>query len=282
MKLFDNITGIKTQHELGTQLAHLAIKEARSKMHAASTLLTRDGAVCWDGAVRFQKHAGIISSLDLETFNNARVRAHNYAAYIGDQPQLIRNAEELNLIHPGTRIGFISAEDNEIKHAMVMLEANTAGGINNGYLGKSPGWEEISLDDVITWKADGSVRLNNMPDEMKFILIAEGGTYRGTGIPASVREWTDDIKKRCRSVMHPTRPRLYWTIRSIPCSLLIRIFMAHQPPLSPNTIPAGGLNMSRFRVSIHTFRYRNLKTALINCYQRLTASPTHYTHSLAV
>lgn len=177
----------------GSPLIQSALDKAR-KMKNLEQALIKKGAVCWDGAVRFQHKAGLISTDTLTDFNQAKVRAHNYVAFIGDEPQLIHSASELKTVPVGSRIGIIAVDGSELKHAMVLLDGSTVGGINNGYLGKSPGWEEIKLTDVLRWEPDGSIRLNNMPDNVKFVLVAEGGAYVGSGIPTPVKRWTETIQ----------------------------------------------------------------------------------------
>lgn len=185
---------INTQNtpNFGAALKKGALKRERGMKNIDKSLM-KDGAVCWDGAVKFQFKAGLIKAGELAKFRQAKVRASNYIAFIGSEPKMIRSLDALSQISPGSRIGFIEVESSELKHAMILLDDHTAGGINNGYLGKSPGWTEIALADVLRWEPDGSIRLKSKGDDAKFILVAEGGSHTGSGIPGPVKQWTNEV-----------------------------------------------------------------------------------------
>lgn len=139
-----------------SDLGELAARYA-SDQSLAVTDITRNG-VCWDAVYRLEFNAGKISKRELEALSSSTRSFSWHKSFLGESPVKIKSMEELSNLPTGSRIAF--EEQGQLKHAMVAADGGrTAYGANNGYIGKGPGWEKVSLEDVLKQNGNGGFNL---------------------------------------------------------------------------------------------------------------------------
>ena len=181
-----------TQHHRGVD-ANTKLEFGKDLYNLDPDYITPLGAASWDSVVNYQYLSGLIDKKALDLFTQVQVKPFDYIGFMGDQPALIRNFQELQAVPAGTRLGIVGIDDTFLKHTMLKSEGGKIAGINNDIIGAGNGWREVNLNALIDWSPGGAIKFKATPGK-EYLLYSQNGELTGMGIPDNVKSDARFIK----------------------------------------------------------------------------------------